>query len=65
MRIRLNSIIVATAVLTLLSLELTLINVRTWIQKPANDVIMEYSCEENNLGLEDGTIIKWKYPKVD
>ncbi len=40
-------------------------NVRTWIQKPANDVIMEYSCEENNLGLEDGTIVKWKYPKVD
>ena len=40
-------------------------NVRTWIQRPANDVIMEYSCEENNLGLEDGTIIKWKYPKVD
>src|SRR5712664_2295655 len=27
-------------------------NVRTWIQRPANDVIMEYSCEENNLGLE-------------
>jgi len=25
-------------------------------------VIMEYSCEENNLGLDDGTIVKWKYP---
>ena len=37
-------------------------NVRTWALKPANDVIMEYSCEENNLGLEDGTIVKWKYP---
>jgi len=23
---------------------------------------MEYSCEENNLGLDDGTIVKWKYP---
>jgi hypothetical protein len=37
-------------------------NVRTWTLKPAGDVIMEYSCEENNLGLEDGTIVKWKYP---
>ena len=37
-------------------------NVRTWTLKPANDVIMEYSCEENNLGLDDGTIVKWKYP---
>jgi hypothetical protein len=25
-------------------------NVRTWRLKPASDVIMEYSCEENNLG---------------
>jgi hypothetical protein len=40
-------------------------NVRTWNLKPATDVIMEYSCEENNLGLEDGTIVKWKYPKVN
>jgi len=40
-------------------------NVRTWVQKPANDVIMEYSCEENNLGLDDGTIVRWHYPKVD
>jgi hypothetical protein len=37
-------------------------NVRTWNLKPANDVIMEYSCEENNLGLEDGTISRWRYP---
>lgn len=38
-------------------------NVRTWTLKPATDVIMEYSCEENNLGLEDGTIAKWHYPE--
>jgi hypothetical protein len=38
-------------------------NVRTWTLKPANDVIMEYSCEENNLGLDDGTIVKWHYPE--
>jgi hypothetical protein len=37
-------------------------NSRTWRLKPANDVIMEYSCEENNLGLDDGTIVKWRYP---
>jgi len=37
-------------------------NSRTWNLKPAADVIMEYSCEENNLGLDDGTIVKWKYP---
>ena len=37
-------------------------NVRTWNLKPAGDVIMEYSCEENNLGLEDGTIARWKFP---
>ena len=37
-------------------------NVRTWTLKPAADVVMEYSCEENNLGLDDGTIVKWKYP---
>jgi hypothetical protein len=41
-------------------------NVRTWRIKPYPDVIMEYSCEENNLGLDDGTITRWKYPeKVD
>jgi len=38
-------------------------NVRTWNLKQAGDVIMEYSCEENNLGLDDGTIVKWKYPE--
>ena len=37
-------------------------NVRTWTLKPATDVIMEYSCEENNLGLDDGTIVRWRYP---
>lgn len=37
-------------------------NVRTWTLKQPTDVIMEYSCEENNLGLEDGTIVRWKYP---
>jgi hypothetical protein len=41
-------------------------NVRTWTLKPANDVIMEYSCEENNISLQDGTITRWHYPdKVD
>ncbi len=39
-------------------------NVRTWNLKPANDVIMEYSCEENNISLQDGTITKWKYPET-
>ena len=38
-------------------------NVRTWNLKQGNDVIMEYSCEENNLGLEDGTIVRWHYPE--
>jgi hypothetical protein len=37
-------------------------NLRTWNLKQPNDVIMEYSCEENNLGLDDGTIAKWHYP---
>jgi hypothetical protein len=37
-------------------------NVRTWNLKPANDVIMEYSCEENNISLQDGTITRWHYP---
>jgi hypothetical protein len=27
-------------------------------------VIMEYSCEENNISLQDGTITKWKYPET-
>jgi hypothetical protein len=39
-------------------------NVRTWRIKPYPDVIMEYSCEENNLGLEDGTITRWRYPEA-
>jgi len=39
-------------------------NVRTWTLKPANDVLMEYSCEENNLGIEDGGIVKWKFPET-
>jgi hypothetical protein len=39
-------------------------NVRTWTIKPANDVIMEYSCEENNISLQDGTITKWNYPET-
>jgi hypothetical protein len=30
--------------------------------KAATDVLMEYSCEENNLGIEDGSIVKWKFP---
>jgi hypothetical protein len=25
---------------------------------------MEYSCEENNISLQDGTITKWKYPET-
>ena len=41
-------------------------NVRTWTLKPANDVIMEYSCEENNLeNLFNGTIKPWKAPEND
>lgn len=38
-------------------------NVRTWRLRPATDVIMEYSCEENNLdNLVNGTIKPWKPP---
>jgi hypothetical protein len=37
-------------------------NVRTWRLKPDTDVIMEYSCQENNLGIEDGAIKKWVPP---
>jgi len=40
-------------------------NVRTWNLKPANDVLMEYSCEENNGGIFDGSITPWKKPEVD
>lgn len=39
-------------------------NVRTWKTAPATDPLMEYSCEENNLGLEDGAIVKWKFPET-
>jgi hypothetical protein len=39
-------------------------NARTWRLKGANDVLMEYSCEENNLGIEEGSIVKWKYPET-
>jgi hypothetical protein len=38
-------------------------NIRTWRIKPANEVIMEYSCNENNLrSLIDGSIKVWQYP---
>jgi hypothetical protein len=41
-------------------------NVRTWRLKPASDVIMEYSCEENNLdNLMSGAIKPWKPPEDD
>jgi len=39
-------------------------NVRTWRLKPPSDVIMEYSCEENNLGnLTSGAIKMWQPPQ--
>lgn len=38
-------------------------NVRTWRLKPATDVLMEYSCEENNLGIFDGAIKRWTIPE--
>jgi hypothetical protein len=39
-------------------------NVRTWRIKPTSDVIMEYSCEENNLdNLFSGAIKKWQPPE--
>src|SRR6478735_1811765 len=41
-------------------------NVRTWRLKPASDVVMEYSCEENNHGnLFSGAIKPWKAPEND
>jgi hypothetical protein len=41
-------------------------NVRTWHLKPGSDVIMEYSCEENNLeNLTSGAIKVWKPPEDD
>jgi hypothetical protein len=39
-------------------------NVRTWRLKNPPDVLMEYSCEENNGGLFDGAITPWKRPEV-
>lgn len=40
-------------------------NVRTWRIKPAPDVLMEYSCEENNLrNILDGAIKIWE-PDAD
>ena len=39
-------------------------NVRTWRIKEPTDVLMEYSCEENNLhGILDGAIKVWKPPE--
>jgi hypothetical protein len=41
-------------------------NVRTWRLKPASDMVMEYSCEENNLdNLFSGAIKPWKPPEDD
>ncbi|MEP7313550.1 MAG: hypothetical protein ABI859_13275 [Pseudomonadota bacterium] len=41
-------------------------NVRTWRIRPYPDVIMEYSCEENNLdNLFSGAIKVWKPPEDD
>jgi hypothetical protein len=41
-------------------------NTRTWRLKSASDVVMEYSCEENNLGnLFSGAIKPWKPPEDD
>jgi len=37
-------------------------NVRTWRIRQYPDVIMEYSCEENNGGVYDGAITLWKPP---
>jgi hypothetical protein len=41
-------------------------NLRTWRLKPDTDMLLEYSCEENNLdNLMNGTIKPWKPPEVD
>ena len=41
-------------------------NLRTWRIKSSTDVIMEYSCEENNLdNLFSGAIKVWKPPEDD
>jgi len=38
-------------------------NIRTWRLQPPGRVIMEYSCNENNLrSLLDGSIKVWQYP---
>jgi hypothetical protein len=37
-------------------------NVRTWRIRQYPDVIMEYSCEENNGGVYDGAITLWHPP---
>lgn len=39
-------------------------NVRTWRHRESPDVLMEYSCEENNLGLFDGAITPWRVPDI-
>lgn len=40
-------------------------NVRTWQIKAATDVLMEYSCDENNLqGIVEGSIKLWKFPET-
>jgi hypothetical protein len=40
-------------------------NVRTWRLKPASDVVLEYSCNENNLdNLLSGAIKPWKPPEA-
>ena len=39
-------------------------NVRTWRLKPATDVVMEYSCEENNMdNILSGAIKRWTPPE--
>ncbi|MDR2216231.1 MAG: hypothetical protein LBE59_10400 [Nevskiaceae bacterium] len=38
-------------------------NVRTWRIRDYPDVMMEYSCEENNAGLFDGSVTPWKRPE--
>jgi hypothetical protein len=37
-------------------------NVRRWTLQPATNFIMEYACEENNVGAYDGSITAWKRP---
>ena len=41
-------------------------NVRSWRLKPANDVLMEYSCEENNLrNVLEGSNKVWQPDEED